>query len=150
MANEINERIRKYRKEKKLTQGELAKKIDIKTSTYSQMEREGNITVDMALKIAEALCVDPNLIVYGEINKPSSELEFSTVKPKEYIFHTSGNIAETLYGINTQPEEEKPKNDLPFDMSNTEKSVITTYHFLPKEQQKEIRMFIDSVRKRGS
>ncbi len=149
MANEINERIKKYRKERKLTQGELAAKIGVKTSTYSQMEREGNIKVDMALKIAEALNVDPNLIVYGEPNTPDEELIFSPSKPDEYIFHTSGGIIETLYGTAQQPEEKNDEIDLPFTLSNTEKNVITAYHYLTKPQQKEVRVFIDDVRKRG-
>ncbi len=147
MANDINERIKKYRKEKKLTQGELAAKLDIKTSTYSQMEREGNITVDMALKIAEALCVEPNLIIYGE---NGGELEFSTVKPQTFILHTSGEVVKTLYGSDPQPEPQAAETDLPFVLTNTEKDVIKTYHYLSKPQQKEIRVFIDEVRKRGS
>ena len=150
MASEVNERIKTYRKEKKLTQGELAKMIDLKTSTYSQMEREGNITVDMALKIAEVLGIDPNLIVYGKETKADGELEVSTVKPTGYILHTPGGVIETLYGTTTQPEDKKDENDLPFDLSNTEKSIIKIYHYLPKLQQKEVRMFIDEIRKRGS
>lgn len=149
MANEVNERIKMYRKEKKLTQGELAKIIGIKTSTYSQMEREGNITVDMALKIAEALGVDPNLIVYGEETKADGELEISTVKPTQFVLHSSGKLAQTLYGDAPQPEDKKDEIDLPFTLSNTEKNVITAYHYLTKPEQKEVRVFIDNVRKRG-
>ncbi len=149
MANEINDRIKKYRKERKLTQAELAAKIGVKTSTYSQMEREGNIKVDMALKIAEALNVDPNLIVYGKSITPDEELIFSPGKPDEYVFKTSGNIAEKLYGPTSQPEEKNDEIDLPFTLSNTEKNVITAYHYLTKPQQKEVRVFIDDVRKRG-
>lgn len=150
MANEVNERIKMYRKEKKLTQGELAKIIGVKTSTYSQMEREGNITVDMALKIAEVLGIDPNLIIYGKETKADSELEVSTVKPTQFVLHSSGKLAQTLYGDAPQPEDKKDEIDLPFTLSNTEKNVITAYHYLTKPEQKEVRVFIDNVRKRGS
>lgn len=149
MPSSINERIRKYRKEKKYSQGQLAAKLGIKTSTYSQMEREGNITADMVLKIAAVLKIEPSLIFLGVSVAPQ--------KPSTLTFHSPNIIEEKLYGPQTEPvitcepkkEEQEDKNDLPFTLSNTEKSIITIYHDLPKAQQKEIREFIQSIRERG-
>ncbi|MBO5211038.1 MAG: helix-turn-helix domain-containing protein [Clostridia bacterium] len=144
MPSIINERIRKYRKEKKLSQGQLAAKLGIKTSTYSQMEREGNVSADMVLRIAAELGIDPNLIFYGTQATPQN----STI----LTFHSPNKLEETLYGpqsVSKLEKEEIPKNHLPFTLSNTEKNIITIYHNLPKAQQKEIRECIDTIRKRG-
>ena len=147
MPSLINERIRKYRKLKKLSQGQLADKLGIKTSTYSQMEREGNVSADMVLKIADVLDVDPALIFLGVDATPKDVTKL--------VFRTSGNIEEMLYGAQPKPSYQHEsikaeiKNELPFTLSNTEKNIITIYHDLPKAQQKEIREFIDNVRKRG-
>ena len=118
MPSLINERIRKYRKLKKLSQGQLADKLGIKTSTYSQMEREGNVSADMVLKIADVLDVDPALIFLGIDTTPKDVTKL--------VFHTSGNIEETLYGAQPKPSYQHEsikaeiKNELPFTLSNTE------------------------------
>ncbi|MBE6779449.1 MAG: helix-turn-helix transcriptional regulator [Ruminococcaceae bacterium] len=44
MPSLVNERIRYLRKQRKYSQKYVAKKMNMKVSTYSQMEREGNIT----------------------------------------------------------------------------------------------------------
>ncbi len=143
MPSIINERIRKYRKEKKYSQGQLATKLGIKTSTYSQMEREGNVSADMVLRIAAVLGINPDLIFY--------EAQ-ATSRPTTFTFRSPNTFEENLYGpqpeLKTEPED-KPKNNLPFTLTNTEKNIITIYHDLPKAQQREIREFIQSIRERG-
>ena len=53
MNLEINKRVVYYRKQKHLTQATVAERIGMKSSTYSQMERKGNITGEMIIKIAK-------------------------------------------------------------------------------------------------
>lgn len=63
---EINKRIKIYRKRAGITQNELAEVIGMKGSTYSQAEREGNITCDLLLRVAAALGVAPEILLLGE------------------------------------------------------------------------------------
>ncbi len=70
MEKDINKRIREYRKLREMTQEELGMALGMKCSTYSQMERKGKITVDMAQAIAKILDVDPDIIMYGEKQTP--------------------------------------------------------------------------------
>ena len=62
----INQRVKKYRKELFLSQADVAQMLDMKTSTYSQMERMGNITCETLLKLTEILKVDVLKLLYGE------------------------------------------------------------------------------------
>ncbi len=140
MPSTINERIKKYRLEKKLTQAELGKKLGLKCSTYSQMERQGGISVDMAHQIAAILEIDPNLIFFDE---PEEKLDFSPVKPQLLQMKSPSDIDEILYGNHSETKE---TDDLTI-LTNTEKSIISIYRNLSKTKQKLIRNYIDIIRK---
>ena len=62
----VNQRIRHYRKKLKYTQADVAEKIGMKTSTYSQMERIGNITCETLIKLTRVLKTDALTLLYGE------------------------------------------------------------------------------------
>ena len=62
----INQRVRKYRKDLFLNQSDVAQMLGMKTSTYSQMERWGNITCETLLKLTKLLKVDVLKLLYGE------------------------------------------------------------------------------------
>ncbi len=64
MPNAVNTRIIKYRKEKNITQKEIAEKLGYKCSTYSRRERERFFSAYEVLKIAEILQIDPNLLLF--------------------------------------------------------------------------------------
>lgn len=66
MKNELNSRIKKYRKLAELTQEDVAKALNMKLSTYSQMERGGNIKANYIEPIAKILNVDPIVLLFGE------------------------------------------------------------------------------------
>jgi transcriptional regulator with XRE-family HTH domain len=66
MTESINARIRRYRKAAHLTQSQLGEMLEIKTSTYSQMERNGQITCDMLLRLANVLKIDVSVLLLGE------------------------------------------------------------------------------------
>ena len=59
----VNQRIFHYRKLAGLTQAEVADQMGLKLNTYSKMEREGKITVDKLIKLAQILDVDYDLLV---------------------------------------------------------------------------------------
>ena len=62
----INQRVRKYRKDLFLNQSDVALMLGMNTSTYSQMERMGNITCETLLKLTKILKVDVRKLLYGE------------------------------------------------------------------------------------
>ena len=66
MPETINQRICFYRKKLKLTQSQVGKMLGVKTSTYSQMERRGNITCENLIKLSEILSVDTLTLLYGK------------------------------------------------------------------------------------
>lgn len=70
MGREINSRIRMIRKEKGMTQGDIARALGMKTNTYSKMERQGKITVEMAERIAKVMGVDADEIFYEKKETP--------------------------------------------------------------------------------
>lgn len=63
---EINKRIRTLRKLRDLTQAETANILGMKLSTYSQMERKGNIPASVLKRIAEIFNTDIYYILYGK------------------------------------------------------------------------------------
>lgn len=59
--NQIGQKIKKYRKEKKLTQVELAEKLDISISYLSKIEAKNcrkSFSLDLLVNIAETLDID--------------------------------------------------------------------------------------------
>ncbi len=129
MMGEINKRIKIYRRKKKFSQEELAEKLGIKTSTYSQMERSGHIRADILIKIADILKVDIRYFLYGdEFLHKENENEKATATPK---------IAE--------PEKTEPELDEPnaFLLDRREEYIITTYRNLnPKNKQEAYHLFM--------
>lgn len=137
MSLEINGRIKKYRRQKGLTQKETAELLDIKHSTYAQMERKGGIKTEMAIKLAEIFGVNPDHIIYGEGN----ELFGNVIPPKPLIVRTPDGM-EKIYQ-NPQPEPKpEPKPEM-LNLTALEENIIKIYRDIknPKERQE----FIDYV-----
>ncbi len=84
MQETINQRIRRYRKKSGYTQEYVAKQLGEKISTYSQMERKGNITCEMLIKLTAVLDIDALTLLYGEKEESQttlSNLEEITIEP---------------------------------------------------------------------
>ena len=79
---EINTRIASIRKLREYKQSDVAQFLGLKTSTYSQMERKGNITGEMILKLAEIFNVDPMIILCGE-NSEYEHVVVDIIDPEE-------------------------------------------------------------------
>ena len=70
MSKEINQRVIMFRKLANLNQAQVAEKMGMKPSTYSQMERAGNISLDRLMKLAEILNVTINDILPEDKKTP--------------------------------------------------------------------------------
>ena len=135
----INERISYFRKIAGLTQAEVAKKMEMKVGTYSKMEREGKITVDKLIKLAQILDVDYDLLVSGK--EKETKIEYIPVP-----INPNGNTTVAL----GQPiiVEGTPKSRIPeYIPTAREKATMQIVHNLPKKVQEEIYDFIEIKRK---
>ena len=68
--NKINQRVKKLRKQNKYSQKDIGILLGKKTSTYSQMEREGNFTGDELVILADHFKVDVKAFLYDDIPAP--------------------------------------------------------------------------------
>ena len=135
----VNERIRYFRKRAGLTQADVAEQMGLKLNTYSKMEREGRITVDRLLKLAQILDVDYDLLVSGK--EKETKIEYIPVP-----INPNGNTTVTL----GQPiiVEGTPKSRIPeYIPTAREKATMQIIHNLPKKVQEEIYDFIEIKRK---
>ena len=128
MFETINERLKKYRRLAGYTQNELAEKLGMNGSTYSQMERVGNNPAQRLLQVAEVLGIEPILLLEGE--KP-----FIPVEPESPVI----KIAEPIDII--EPD--------PFDiLSQKEKNLIKIFRNLPQAKKNELYNIIKEIEKK--
>ena len=114
MSNEINQRIRSIRKELGIKQKEVAEYLGIKESTYSQMERTGNITCETAVKIARIFETDLNYLILG--------LEPTAIIP---------------------PQEKEIFEEDKLILTPNEESIITILRHFSKQDREECIKFIE-------
>lgn len=134
MKSNVNNRIKEIRKSHHYTQAQVAELMGLKTSTYSQMERKGTISVDMAVKLASILDTDPAYIIFGEI-KPS-EIDFSPA-------------AQTVLSANDNQAflEQIKKGEEQLILSIKEKNIIKNFRNLSESDKKEILNLLQSKTK---
>lgn len=137
MDKEINARIKHYRNLKKMTQEELGMALGMKCSTYSQMERRGKITVDMAKAIAKILDVDSDVIIYG------NPIDFTPIETPPLILEDSGKSNMFFSPAeNKEPEITVSYKSGDLTLSVMEELIISRFRDMDsKEQQK----FIDYI-----
>ena len=70
--NTINKRVVHYRKLANLTQSETAEKMDMKLSTYSQMERVGKISGERIVRLSEIFNIDQYLLLHNEFDEENT------------------------------------------------------------------------------
>ena len=66
MQETLNKRVTRFRKSAKITQKQVAELLGAKHSTYSQMERKGNIRAEDIVKLAEIFKADILELLLGE------------------------------------------------------------------------------------
>lgn len=143
MDKGINARIREYRKSKKMTQEELGKALGMKCSTYSQMERKGKITVDMARRIAEILDIDYDIIMLGEKQTP---FPFEPIVPNPIIFGTPG--IDNPFTPPSEPEITVGYKCGEITLSVEEERIINLLRDLNPEKKKEATDYLNNLPKK--
>ncbi len=140
MSFEINERITKYRKQKKMTKRALAATLGINYSTYCRMENEAKrIDPKTASNIAEILGVDPDLIIYGE--KP---LDFSPVQTPPLVAKDPN--AENPFFTESVSVKHKYDTGGEFQISEEEKVIVTLFRNFDEEKKQKVRDLINEIK----
>ena len=131
MQQTINQRIALYRKMANLTQTEVAEKMGMKCSTYSQMERKGSISSERLLTLSKILGVKPEMLLYDS--------------PEDKKIDFSGNeISSSTLNQTNNPFSGSSYSPAPFIATHKEESIIKILRNLPKPQYDEVINFIDA------
>lgn len=126
----VNERIRKYRKEKKVSQKRVAEALGMNYTTYSQMEREAKkISSQTLINIAAVLNINPNLLFYGE-----NPIEPDFPEPKPIIAEDSEKGDFTAIVKYKTPE---------IEITHEERQIIKTFRNCSESQKKKFREIIE-------
>ena len=135
MYDIYNKRVAKYRRFVDLTQKEVAERLGMKSSTYSQLERKGRIGVEQLIKIAEILGVDISLLLYDEKKPNYIEKEIKPEEEKLSDIITFGQEPR-LPIIDAPPK--KPIIDEPLTITKMEESYIKILRKLKKDDRDEV------------
>lgn len=123
MAETINQRVAISRKLANFNQQEAAEKLGMKCSTYSQMERKGNISGDRLVEIAKIFNVSLNYLLLGK----ETETE-ATANP------TDGTLKSPV----TPPIPDRP----PMILTRREENLISIIRNLSKDKREELLKYI--------
>ncbi len=123
MKETINQRVARNRKLVGLTQQETAEKLGMKCSTYSQMERKGNISANKVLELAAIFNISPDVLLYGD-NPPQTETD-------------NASLSQTA----TPPVN--PHAIPPLLLTNREENIIKILRTLSKEDKNEVIALIE-------
>ena len=132
MNETINQRVAKCRRLANLTQIEVAEKMGMKGSTYSQMERKGNISAERLVALAEICGVNPDILLYGEQPNTNPEPVAEPEKAKEELPRASQT-----------PFYNRPEFMNTFIFSKKEENIIKIIRNLPKKAKEEVISFIE-------
>ena len=132
MGSKINQNVASCRKLAELKQSDVAEKLNIKISTYSQMERKGNITADMILKLAELFKVHPNVLLYGTDYDETQTDSEGNLKFREPI---------------TPPIPEPSSSSITVH-TNSEENIIKIIRNLSKSDRDDVYAFIEAKYKK--
>lgn len=141
----INERIRKYRKQKKMSQKQVAAALDMNYTTYSQMEREAkNISAQMLVNIAYVLGVKAELLFYGE-----NPIEPDFPAPNPLVVQ---DPEKPVFPVPIPIGVEDPGKFVPtailkyktpdFEITHEEKQIIKIFKNATEKQKQQIREFM--------
>ncbi len=124
----VNQRIAKCRKLANLTQTDVAEKLGIKCSTYSQMERKGLVTAERLFEMSKIFGVTPCYLYDG----------------KEPCREEAIKIKEPAMSVMSQPAIEKPKAEI-FTVTKKEESLIKILRSFSKEDYAKTISFINEL-----
>lgn len=102
--NEVNKRVYIIRKQVKYSQAEIGKVLNLKTSTYSQKEREGKFSGEELLVLADFFKIDVRDFLYDDIPK----VEPIVIIPEEcYLLNRREAELLTLYRNLSIPKQKE-------------------------------------------
>lgn len=131
MDIEINKRVLKYRKKSGMLQIDVAQALNMKLSTYSQMERLGDISAERIRKLADIFKIDVRVLLYGENFESTPSNSTPNFPPDGFVLLPLPQSGMSYYPVH-----------------NIESSIISIYrNELTKENQKQICKLLDSLRK---
>lgn len=130
----VNERIAQYRRLANLTQTDMAEKLGIKCSTYSQMERKGIVSAERLYQMAEIFGVSPCELFNGE--EPCKNNILST-QP------LADNPATLVF---QQPPMPEIKKEI-FTVTKKEENLIKIIRNLSKPNYDKTMKFIEEIYK---
>ena len=130
----VNERIAKYRRLSNIKQRDMAEKLGMKGSTYSQMERTGIVSGERLFQMAEIFGITPCELFKGEEPCKSniSNPQTPTDNPSTLIFQQS-----------TMPKIEKEI----FTVTKKEENLIKIIRNLSKPNYDKTMKFIEEIYK---
>lgn len=134
----IGTNIKKYRKEKGLTQRELADKLNIATNSLSRYEiGERRPPIDMIEKIAEILNVTPIQLMYDE------EVENTLNQSSEILSNFNPNDSSTFTEVSFEDEAQRQEMYL----KELREDTINKYDSLDLFGQKAANKYINFLAK---
>ncbi len=122
MPDKINQRIKEAREKLGLKQYQVAQLLDMKESTYSQMERSGKINSERIVELSKILNVSTDYLLTGDNGLDFSPLENSNSVLREEPFY---------------------ENKSEMVLSQNEISIITILRNFPKSVREEVIDFIE-------
>ena len=131
MSN-LNDRIAKCRRLANLTQTDMAEKLNIKCSTYSQMERKGIVSAERLFEMAKIFGVTP-CYLYDE-TEPCRQDHQESIMPQ----------TESFGSVLKQPELPTIKKDI-FIVTKKEENLIKLLRNLSKQNYDKTIKFIEDI-----
>lgn len=123
----INERIAAFRKKAFMSQADVAERIGMKGSTYSQMERRGKIPTDRLIALAEVFGITTEQLLYDE-----TELQQQNSKALDTLPLKQENFSKKTDFVDE------------FVPTNSEISLLKVFRTLSPKDKAEIKEFIHS------
>ncbi len=140
MDLEVNKRITECREKAKLTKKQVAERLGMKYTTYCRMEKEAKrITAQEAERIAEVLGVSAEYILYGNKNYDFTPLE------QKFLTVESPDKGRSPFAPPTPPVVKYTPDE--FICSSEEKALITIFRTLSLNEKKEVRDFLDRLKR---
>lgn len=130
----VNERIAKYRRLANLTQTDMAEKLNIQCSTYSQMERKGIVSAERLFRMAEIFGISPCKLFNGE--EPCKSDVLNVQNPMD-------NPATLTFQQSPMPKIEKEF----FTVTKKEENLIKIIRNLSKPNYDKTMKFIEEIYK---
>ena len=130
----LNERIARYREFAGYSQATAAKELCMKVGTYGRLEREGNPSPELLMKMSVLFNVNVNVLLFGE-DYASKKVETEYTETKKTF--TTLNDNTEFKGFEIPP---------PMVLTATERNLVGGFRELTREQKSIILNQINEMR----